>query len=129
MKWVPALPAKIGNATSLTVRHAAMGWISEITFPSSILKQSPRPLLRHLHQQYDTTFGKEQRRNWMKIVAHADVTEIDGDYGTYEGTIVTCSRCGHEVQVGGSHEGAWRRAAIMLREECPRSEQNFYDIK
>jgi hypothetical protein len=40
--------------------------------------------------------------------------------------IVPCSRCGHEVESYGQHQGSVRRCFALLHEECPRQERNFY---
>jgi hypothetical protein len=53
--------------------------------------------------------------------------ELDGDYdNTVSGLIVTCSRCGHSVEVFGTEDASVKRGAVMLREECPRGDKNFY---
>lgn len=41
---------------------------------------------------------------------------------------LTCRRCGHEVEVFGTDGDSARRGAVMLREECPNGEKNFYVI-
>jgi len=51
---------------------------------------------------------------------------LDGDYGSVEGITATCSKCGHEVEVFGTSEASIKRAAVMLCEECPNGENNFY---
>lgn len=61
----------------------------------------------------------------ISIEVHYDT--LDGDHGSVDGIIVTCSRCGHEVEVFGTGEASIKRAAIMLREECPNREENFYE--
>lgn len=53
--------------------------------------------------------------------------DLDGDYGTVEGYEVECERCGHCVEVFGTSEASIARAAVMLRDECPRGENNFYE--
>jgi hypothetical protein len=39
---------------------------------------------------------------------------------------VKCERCGHEVEVYGTSETSARRGAVMLAEECPKGEKNYY---
>lgn len=62
----------------------------------------------------------------MRVETEIEEGEIDGDYGTVMGLIVTCTRCNHTVEVGGTHEGSAAAAAAMLRRECPYQENNFY---
>ena len=67
--------------------------------------------------------------NMMKILVEADHVDLDGDHGPVEGLRLTCERCGHEVEVFGISEASEMRGATMLREECPKKENNFYVIK
>lgn len=64
----------------------------------------------------------------MKVAVDIDTIDVDGDYGQVEGLRLTCERCGHEIEVAGTHSASARRGAIMLREECPKGEINFYDV-
>lgn len=64
----------------------------------------------------------------MRVTADVDYADVDGDYGVVEGLSVTCSRCGHCVEVGGTENASALRGAVMLREECPRGENNFYVV-
>lgn len=56
-----------------------------------------------------------------------EYASLDGDYGTVEGVIVTCNKCGHEVEVFGTGENSILRGASLLREECPSGESNYYE--
>lgn len=40
----------------------------------------------------------------MRVKTDVDYADVDGDYGTVEGLCVTCTRCGHYVEVGGTEE-------------------------
>lgn len=62
----------------------------------------------------------------MKVECEIEEVELDGDYATVPGLCVACSRCGHEVEVYGTSARSIRRALVMLREECPEGESNFY---
>lgn len=53
--------------------------------------------------------------------------ELDGDYGSVPGLIITCSRCRHSVEVFGTEESSLKRGAVMMRDECPFDEANFYE--
>ena len=55
--------------------------------------------------------------------------ELDGDKGgrgEVPSVRVTCARCSHEVEVYGTSDDSVTRGCVMLREECPRGESNFY---
>lgn len=61
----------------------------------------------------------------------ADVEEIElpGDNGGYiPGLKVICSKCDHTVEVFGTSDRSARRGAVMLAEECPCGERNFYVV-
>jgi ribosomal protein S27E len=45
------------------------------------------------------------------------------------GIRVRCTRCDHEVDVFGTSDQSVRRGCIMLREECPQGEENFYSAE
>lgn len=62
----------------------------------------------------------------MRVIVNVEEDEIEGDYGSAPGIRVTCGRCGLEVEVLGQGEASVRRGCVMLREECPRAERNFY---
>jgi hypothetical protein len=53
--------------------------------------------------------------------------ELEGDYcDDVPGLEATCSRCGHSVTVYGRSDASERAACVLLRQECPRGEQNYY---
>jgi hypothetical protein len=51
---------------------------------------------------------------------------LDGDYATVEGVVARCTRCDHETESFGTSDASIRRCLVMLREECPMGERNFY---
>ena len=63
----------------------------------------------------------------MKVSVDIREEEVEGDHGSGDGLRVTCERCGHYVDVLGVSDRSASRAAVMLREECPEGETNFYD--
>lgn len=63
-----------------------------------------------------------------RVTTTTDYVDIDGDYGSVEGVEVTCDKCGHSEQSGGTHDGSLSRCAYLLRENCPRGEKNFYVV-
>lgn len=53
--------------------------------------------------------------------------EIDGDYdNSAAGVEITCSKCGHTEDSFGTDEPSINRCAVLLRENCPLGESNFY---
>lgn len=50
----------------------------------------------------------------------------DGSYYEVPCTYATCSRCGYWTESYGDHEGSITRCLVLMREECPRDEENFY---
>jgi len=40
--------------------------------------------------------------------------------------IATCSRCGHETESFGIEDASVRRCLVLMREECPNREKNYY---
>jgi hypothetical protein len=64
----------------------------------------------------------------MRVKVEIDHTDIDADYGSVDGLCLVCKRCGYEVGVAGTSGDSARRGAVMLREECPRGENNFYEV-
>ena len=49
------------------------------------------------------------------------------DYGTESPCIrAICSKCGHETMSFGDSDDSIRRCLAVMREECPRGENNFY---
>ena len=63
-----------------------------------------------------------------KITTTTHYVDVDGDYGSVEGVEVTCDKCGHSEQSGGTHDGSLSRCAYLLRENCPLEEKNFYVV-
>jgi len=49
------------------------------------------------------------------------------DYGTDSPCIrAVCSKCGYETMSFGNSEASVRRCPVLMREECPLNEENFY---
>ena len=42
------------------------------------------------------------------------------------GVRVICSRCGHETESYGEEDVSVSRCLVLLREECPNGESNYY---
>lgn len=62
----------------------------------------------------------------MKIECYIEEVELDGDYGPVNGVCATCSRCDHQTESFGTSESSIRRCLALMREECPRGEENYY---
>ena len=62
----------------------------------------------------------------MRVPIDISEEDLDGDYGTIPGLVITCARCRHSVEVFGTEDNSVKRGGVMLREECPFDEDNFY---
>jgi len=52
---------------------------------------------------------------------------LENEYGKeVAGVRATCSRCDHTTESYGTGEGSRTRCLVLLREECPEGERNFY---
>lgn len=66
----------------------------------------------------------------MKVEVDIAYEDLEGDHGnTIEGVVLTCGKCGHSVEVFGTGEASIKRGCVMLREECPNGERNFYEAE
>ena len=63
----------------------------------------------------------------MKVSCSIEETSLQGDYGDVEGVCATCSRCGHTTESFGTGDGSRRRCLMLMRENCPEGESNFYE--
>lgn len=64
----------------------------------------------------------------MRVECDVERVELEGDDPdrTVPSLCVTCTRCGHQADVYGQRGRSLRRGLVMLREECPRQEENYY---
>ena len=62
-----------------------------------------------------------------KLKCEINYTTSENDNG-YEVDCVTatCPKCGHETVSWGQGDGSIKRCLVLLSEECPRGERNFY---
>jgi hypothetical protein len=65
----------------------------------------------------------------MLIRCTWEEVDLDGDYGSVDSVMVTCPRCGHETESFGTDTPSLDRCLVLLREECPREESNFYILE
>lgn len=62
-----------------------------------------------------------------RVATSVEEIELDGESGgTVPSVSVTCMRCGHAEESYGTEDESIRRCAVLLRENCPRGERNFY---
>lgn len=53
--------------------------------------------------------------------------ELQNENGNYvPGVEVTCPKCGHVTQSFGTSERSIKRCLVLMREECPMRERNYY---
>lgn len=64
-----------------------------------------------------------------KVGTTTSYVVLDGDYGPVDGVEVTCHRCQHSEESFGTDEPSLRRCAYLLRENCPRGENNYYTVE
>jgi hypothetical protein len=63
----------------------------------------------------------------MQIACSILFTELENEEGyLVEGVSACCSRCGHETESYGTSDRSVRRCLVLMREECPEGENNFY---
>lgn len=62
----------------------------------------------------------------MRVPCEVEEVELEGDYGTVDGVMATCSRCGHTTESFGTSERSVKRCLVLMREECESEESNFY---
>lgn len=55
-----------------------------------------------------------------------DAMVDNGRGGESPGVKATCSECDHEVECLGRTQRSVKRCAMLLKEECPNNEDNFY---
>ena len=66
----------------------------------------------------------------MRVLTDIEETELENDSGRrVDGLQITCSKCGHSVEVFGTSGASARRGAVMLKEECPEGGENYYVVE
>lgn len=62
-----------------------------------------------------------------RVACEVAETELEGDHGRpVPGVCATCTRCGHETESYGTSERSVTRCLVVMREECPEGESNYY---
>lgn len=59
-------------------------------------------------------------------MAKRKCTVTDATVNGRPGVRAECSYCDHTVESLGRGEGSKKRCLALMREECPRGEENFY---
>ncbi len=61
------------------------------------------------------------------VTVTVTVSETENENGWPVDTVTAeCNRCGHTTESYGSSGASIRRCMVLLREECPKEENNFY---
>ncbi|MFM9962413.1 MAG: hypothetical protein ACKV2Q_14465 [Planctomycetaceae bacterium] len=63
----------------------------------------------------------------MIVTCKIETQDMENDNGCeVEGTVAACSKCGHRTESFGTSNGSIKRCFWLMRQECPRREQNYY---
>jgi len=62
-----------------------------------------------------------------RVRCDVEFGETENDNGVLVPSVeVICGRCNHSAVAYGDSSASVRRALVMLREECPEGEANYY---
>lgn len=61
-----------------------------------------------------------------QVEAFIDYIELEGDHGPVDSVSATCVQCDHTTESFGTGPGSVTRCLVLLRQECPEDELNFY---
>lgn len=65
-----------------------------------------------------------------KVSCEIEETELETESGRMiESVLVHCSRCDHTTESFGIGDRSVRRCLVLMREECPMKQQNFYIVE
>ncbi len=63
----------------------------------------------------------------VRVPCDIGYVELENEDGyEVEGVCATCPRCGHETESYGTSGASVRRCLVLLREECPNDDRNYY---
>lgn len=68
----------------------------------------------------------EPQSDERPVYAELSYITLAGDRGEVPSVCATCSRCEHATESYGTGEKSVARCMILLREECPLEQHNFY---
>ena len=64
----------------------------------------------------------------MRVAVEIEEVVLQSEEGhDIDGIVARCSRCGHETESFGTSDKSIKRCLVLLREECPKDENNFYE--
>ena len=61
-----------------------------------------------------------------RVACTIEEVELEGDYSQISGVRATCSECDHQTEAFGTSSASVRRCLVMMREDCPHYEENWY---
>ncbi len=62
-----------------------------------------------------------------RVTCSIEEDDLDNDHGgTTPGVTATCHRCDHKTESFGTSERSIARCLVLMKEECPNAEKNFY---
>lgn len=62
-----------------------------------------------------------------RVTCSIDQVDLENDRGhEVPGVRATCHRCDHTTESFGTGPASVKRCLVLLREECPNDEENFY---
>ena len=63
----------------------------------------------------------------MRVTCRIEEVELENDDGVEVPSVcATCSRCDHETESFGTSDRSIRRCLVLMRDECPMGEDNYY---
>lgn len=62
----------------------------------------------------------------MRVECEVDQVELSNERGPVDGVQAVCQRCGHRTESYGTGIRSVRRCLVLMRDECPNGEENFY---
>ena len=65
-----------------------------------------------------------------KVEVEITLTDVENDQGRMiPGVSARCTKCDLTVEVYGQADNSKRRACMLLKEDCPEDETNFYVLE
>jgi hypothetical protein len=62
-----------------------------------------------------------------RVEVEIEEVELENEDGRMQdGVRARCTRCDHETEAYGRTGKSRRRCLVLMREECPQNEENFY---
>ena len=66
----------------------------------------------------------------MKITCSVETVERKNEHGYLRAAVVvTCSKCDAQEESWGTSPSSIRRCCVMLKENCPMGENNYYSVE